>query len=96
MIGTSTTLVVHGLLISAELEGFSFFTLAVVGLPITAAGLIYLLTIGYKLLPEHLGAKEQISQETKEFLAEAIIEKNFEHEGQSVTKLGRDVLDGIY
>ena len=96
MIGTSTTLVVHGLLISAGLEGFSFFTLSVVGLPITAAGLIYLLTIGYKLLPEHLGAKEQISQETKEFLAEAIIEKNFEHEGQSVTKLGRDVLDGIY
>lgn len=96
MIGTSTTLVVHGLLLSAGLEGFSFFTLAVVGLPITAAGLIYLLTIGHRLLPEHLGAKEQISQETKEFLAEAIIEKNFEHEGQSVTKLGRDVLDGIY
>lgn len=96
MIGTSTTLVVHGLLLSAGLEGFSFFTLAVVGLPITAAGLIYLLTVGYKLLPEHLGAKEQISQETKEFLAEAIIEKNFEHEGQSVTKLGHDVLDGIY
>lgn len=96
MIGTSTTLVVHGLLLSAGLEGFSFFTLAVVGVPITAAGLIYLLTVGYKLLPEHLGAKEQISQETKEFLAEAIIEENFEHEGQSVTKLGRDVLDGIY
>lgn len=96
MIGTSTTLVVHGLLLSAGLEGFSFFTLTVVGLPITAAGLIYLLTVGYKLLPEHLGAKEQISQETKEFLAEAIIEENFEHEGQSVTKLGRDVLDGIY
>lgn len=96
MIGTSTTLVVHGLLVGAGLEGFSFFTLAAVGVPITAAGLIYLLTLGYKLLPEHLGAKEQISQETKEFLAEAIIEDKFEHEGETVTKLGRDVLDGIY
>src|SRR5699024_11448464 len=55
MIGTSTTLVVHGLLVGAGLEGFSFFTLAAVGVPITAAGLIYLLTLGYKLLPEHLG-----------------------------------------
>lgn len=96
MIGTSTTLVVHGLLVGAGLEGFSFFTLAAVGVPITAAGLIYLLTLGYNLLPEHLGAKEQISQETKEFLAEAIIEDKFEHEGETVTKLGRDVLDGIY
>ncbi len=96
MIGTSTTLVVHGLLVGAGLEGFSFFTLAAVGVPITAAGLIYLLTLGYNLLPEHLGAKEQISQETKEFLAEGIIEDKFEHEGETVTKLGRDVLDGIY
>ena len=96
MIGTSTTLVVHGLLVGAGLEGFSFFTLTAVGVPITAAGLIYLLTLGYNLLPEHLGAKEQISQETKEFLAEGIIEDKFEHEGETVTKLGRDVLDGIY
>lgn len=96
MIGTSTTLVVHGLLLSAGLEGFSFFTLTAVGVPITIAGLVFLLTIGYKLLPEHLGAKEQISQETKEFLAEAIIEEKFEHEGQTITKLGQNVFDGIY
>mgnify|MGYP001034324228 CR=1 FL=1 len=96
MIGTSTILVVHGLLLGAGLEGFSFFTLTVVGVPITIAGIIYLLTIGYKLLPEHLGAKEQISQETKEFLAEAVIEKNFEYEGQTVTALGSTVFDGIY
>lgn len=96
MIGTSTTLVVHGLLISAGLEGFSFFTLTVVGLPITIVGLIFLLTWGYKLLPEHLGAKEQISQETKEFLAEAVVEQNFEFLGETVAKLGRDAFDGIY
>lgn len=96
MIGTSTILVVHGLLLSAGLEGFSFFSLSVVGVPITLAGLIYLLTVGYKLLPEHLGAKEQISKETKEFLAEAIIEENFEYGSSTVTELGQNVLDGIY
>lgn len=96
MIGTSTNLVVHGLLINAGLEGFSFFTLSVVGLPITIVGLLFILTIGYKLLPEHLGAKEQIRQETKEFLAEAIIEEKFEYQKQTITELGRDALDGIY
>lgn len=96
MIGTSTNLVVHGLLLSAGLEGFSFFTLSVVGIPITIVGLIFLLTIGYRLLPEHLGAKQQISQETKEFLAEAVIEDEFELAGNTVTELGKEVFDGIY
>lgn len=96
MIGTSTILVIHGLLLSAGLEGFSFFTLSVVGIPITIVGLIFMLTIGYRLLPEHLGAKQQISQETKEFLAEAVIEDEFELAGATVTELGQEVFDGIY
>lgn len=96
MIGTSTTLVVHGLLLGSGMDGFSFFTTTVVGVPITIAGIIYLSTVGYKLLPEHLGAKDQISQETKEFLAEAIIEDNFEYQKNTVTELGSSVLDGIY
>ena len=96
MIGTSTNLVVHGLLLSAGLEGFSFFTLSIVGIPITIVGLIFMLTIGYRLLPEHLGAKQQISQETKEFLAEAVIEDEFELAGATVTELGQEVFDGIY
>lgn len=96
MIGTSTNLVVHGLLLNAGLEGFSFFTLTVVGVPITIIGLLFIITIGYKLLPEHLGAKEQIRQETKEFLAEAIIEDKFEYQNQTITELGRNALDGIY
>lgn len=96
MIGTSTTLVVHGLLLGSGMDGFSFFTTTVVGVPITIAGIIYLSTVSYKLLPEHLGAKDQISQETKEFLAEAIIEDNFEYQKNIVTELGSSVLDGIY
>lgn len=96
MIGTSTTLVVHGLLLGSGMDGFSFFTTTVVGVPITIAGIIYLSTVSYKLLPEHLGAKDQISQETKEFLAEAIIEDNFEYQKNTVTELGSSVLDGIY
>ena len=77
LIGTSTNLVVHGLLIQSGREGFGFFQLAVVGLPIAVAGLIYIFTLGYRLLPDTLGAKEQIREEVKEFLAEAVIEKDY-------------------
>ena len=96
LIGTSTNLVVHGLLLNSGLEGFSFFTLTVIGMPITIVGFLYLLTVGYKLLPEHLGAKQQISKETKEFLAEVVIEENFEYIDTSIKELGQEAFEGIY
>src|SRR5699024_7530228 len=55
LMGTSTNLVVHGLMLDLGLEGFSFFTLASVGIPVTVIGLIYLFTIGYRLLPDNKG-----------------------------------------
>jgi di/tricarboxylate transporter len=50
--GTSTNLIVHGLLLNANLPGFSFLHLGIVGLPITFIGLLYLVTLGYHLLPD--------------------------------------------
>lgn len=96
LIGTSTTLVVNGLLIQSDLESYSFFQLSVVGVPIAIAGLIYILTIGYKLLPETLGAKEQIKEEAKEFLAEATIGKDFEHVDKDIIDITSNSLKGIY
>ncbi len=96
LIGTSTTLVVNGLLIGEGLESYSFFQLSVVGVPIAIAGLIYILTLGYKLLPETLGAKAQIREESKEFLAEAAIGKDFEHVDQDIIDITSNSLNGIY
>lgn len=53
LIGTSTNLVVHGMMLSYGLEGFSLFTLSMVGIPITIVGLIYILTIGMRILPSY-------------------------------------------
>ncbi|MDQ0352360.1 di/tricarboxylate transporter [Alkalibacillus filiformis] len=52
LIGTSTNLVVDGLLREVELEGFGFFQLAVVGVPITLVGLVYVAIVGWRLLPD--------------------------------------------
>ncbi|TVT29017.1 SLC13 family permease [Salinicoccus cyprini] len=96
LIGTSTNLVVHGLLIQSGREGFDFFQLTIVGVPIAIAGMIYIFTLGYRLLPDTLGAKEQIREEVKEFLAEAVIEKEYEHTGRHVVEAVDASLKGIY
>lgn len=96
MIGTSTNLIVNGLLINAGVEGFSFFTLAIVGLPIAIVGLIYILTIGYKILPSNLGAEDTIRKEAKEFLAEATIGEKFEYINDKIITASKNSLKGIY
>lgn len=51
LIGTSTNLVVHGMMIERGLEGLKMFDLAYIGIPITVAGLIYIIVVSKKLLP---------------------------------------------
>lgn len=52
LIGTSTNLVVHGMIMDAGYEGFTMFELGKVGVPIALAGILYLFAFSGKLLPD--------------------------------------------
>jgi di/tricarboxylate transporter len=52
LIGTSTNLVISWLMVSAGLPPMGMFELTVVGIPILLVGLLYMLTIGKKLVPD--------------------------------------------
>lgn len=52
LIGTSTNLVVHGMILEAGYEGFTMFELGKVGIFIAVAGIIYLFIFSSKLLPD--------------------------------------------
>ncbi|MFD1349061.1 SLC13 family permease [Oceanobacillus caeni] len=96
LMGTSTNLVVHGMLLDYGLEGFSLFTLTVIGIPITLVGFLYLFTIGKKLLPDHKGFRQQVKEDVKSYIAEMEVEDFFPHVNQSVMKAGLRNLDGLY
>lgn len=51
IIGTSTNLLVDGVAVEAGLEHFSLFEIAPLGIAVTLAGGLYMLTIGRHLLP---------------------------------------------
>lgn len=53
LIGTSTNLVVHGMILEAGYEGFGMFELGRVGIFIAIAGIIYILLFSKKLLPDN-------------------------------------------
>ena len=52
LIGTSTNLVVHGMILEAGYEGFTMFELGKVGIFIAIAGILYLFAFSNKLLPD--------------------------------------------
>ena len=52
LIGTSTNLVVHGMILDAGYEGFTMFELGKVGIFIAIAGIIYLFLFSSRLLPD--------------------------------------------
>ena len=51
LIGTSTNLVVHGMMIEKGLPGLKMFDLAFIGIPITIVGLTFIILTSKKLLP---------------------------------------------
>ncbi|MCC6475150.1 MAG: SLC13 family permease, partial [Burkholderiales bacterium] len=52
LVATSTNIVVNGLLKRYQLEPIGMFELTPVGIPIAVAGILYMLTIGRRLLPD--------------------------------------------
>ena len=58
LIGTSTNLVVHGMVIDAGFEGFSMFELGKVGIFIAVIGLAYILFASKYLLPDTRDARD--------------------------------------
>ena len=58
MVGTPPNLLVNGVLGSADMRQFGFFEFGLVGVPMTIVGIIFLLTIGRRLIPDRPVAEE--------------------------------------
>lgn len=54
MVGTPPNIIITGALRAANLPSFSFFEFAWIGIPLTLAGGIYMMTIGKRFLPSHV------------------------------------------
>lgn len=94
LVSTSTNMVVSGLMTDFGLDPIDMFELAPVGIPITVVGLIYLLTIGRRLLPNR-GASGDLIEEfgLGPYLTEIVILPKSRLVGKTLAEsgLGRDL-----
>ena len=96
LIGTSTNLVVQGLLIKSDLRPMSMFEVGRVGLPCALIGVFYLLTIGRKLLPDRKDLIEQLEASRREYLVEMMVQPGCRLVGKTVGSAGLRNLPGLF
>ncbi len=96
IIGTSTNLVIFGLLTTQFPEqSFGFFELAKIGLPISILGLMYLLFFSNRILPNREVVDKDF-QDVRKYTFEMLIDSNGPLVGQTVEEAGLRGLDGVY
>jgi di/tricarboxylate transporter len=96
LIGTSTNLVVQGLLIKSDLRPMGFFEIGKVGLPCALLGAVYILTIGRKLLPDRKEMIEQLEATRREYLVEMLVQPGCRLAGRTIGEAGLRSLPGLF
>jgi di/tricarboxylate transporter len=96
LIGTSTNLVVQGLMQEAGLRPMHLLEIGYVGLPGAILGTAYLMTIGRRLLPDRKELIEQLGEARREYLAEMTVMAGSRLVGRSVEDAGLRQLPGLF
>jgi di/tricarboxylate transporter len=86
LIGTSTNLVVHGMMLDRGIDGLGFFELAKVGIFIALIGFIYLNLFSNRLLPGEPIPKNSFPNDIREFYFDFILTEDSSLIGKEIEK----------
>ncbi len=96
LIGTSTVLIVHGLLIEYGQPGFTFFEISKIGVPAAIVGLLFISFIGHRLLPDRKEPMVELGENTREFVIELKITAEYQNAGRTIEEAGLRHLKGLF
>ena len=99
LIGTSTNLVVHGLMLESDQlahKGMGFLEIGIIGLPLTIVVLAYLVLVAPRLLPHRQEFLESLGASKREYMVEMLVEADCPLIGQSVQAAGLRQLPGLF
>jgi di/tricarboxylate transporter len=96
LIGTSTNLVVNGLMQRSLNQTLGMFELAWVGIPCALAGVVYLLVFGNRLLPDNPDLSEELAGSGREYLLEMKLLDSCALVGKTVAEAGLRQLDQLF
>ncbi len=100
LIGTSTNLVVNGLVaeqdIFPDFKSLNIFDFTYVGLPMAVVGILYLIFFSKKLLPAKEDVLEDFSKKQREYMVEVRVKSSSKLAGKSIEEAGLRNLPGLF
>lgn len=96
LIGTSTNLVVSGLLGVETGRELGFFDITKVGLPIAVVGLAVLIVLSPRLLAQRRSARDELTGATRDFVVDMQVEPGGPLDGSTVDGAGLRHLAGVF
>ena len=96
VIGTSSSLLLIGLISEASLPSLSYKDFLFLGILVTITGIIYLYTVGYWILPNKKSATVEMEENIKEYVVETIVLPQSYLIGETITNAHLRNLKDIY
>jgi di/tricarboxylate transporter len=105
LIGTSTNLVVNGLMeetastspsLEQTLKPMGFFELGKVGLPYAVIGVLYMFFVGRHLLPSRKDPMDELTSAAREYLVNLLVQPDCRLVGQTIEQAGLRHLPGLF
>lgn len=96
LIGTSTNLVVAGLMTEAGMAPLGMFELTKAGLPVAVFGLIVLIALAPRLLPDRRPPRAALHDDLREFVMHCNVVPGGPLDGQTVESGGLRHLQGVF
>lgn len=95
LVGTSTNLIVDGMLTEQTGDKLEMFDFIYVGLPMLCIGIVYLLFMGDKLLPSHSNLLDD-NANNRQYFVEGVIPEGSTFIGKTLAELGFIDVKGLF
>ncbi len=96
LIGTSTNLIIYGLMEQSGMPGMGMFEITKIGLPVAIGGLLFLIFFGPKLLPDRKMAMLELRANTREFVVALKVTAQYKGIGKTIEEAGLRHLKGLF
>lgn len=96
LMGTSTNLLVHGLLQQTGHLGFSMFQFSLIGIPLFIISFLYMIFFGHKQLPNNKDLIETYQATSKEYTIEVRVTPESTWVGKTVKKVNLRALHDVF
>ncbi len=96
LIGTSTNMVLQGLIQENTTEHLQWMDFLVPGLAVSLLTIIYMVSLGYKLLPNYQNTLAHFQENKREYLIETLVSEGASLVGKNIEQAGLRNLKDVY